>query len=185
MEDSKIIELYLERDERAISETDRKYGALCHTIALHILSDEQDAQECVNDTYHRVWKSIPPQMPDNLKCWLGRIVRNIALDLWRKNHRQKRYNGMELILEEMEECIPAGSTVEDRLEELELGRLISEWLRTLSPVDRVLFIKRYWNGEPVKDVAKNLRISANKAAGRLYRLRNSLKEYLEREGVSL
>ncbi|MBP3205121.1 MAG: sigma-70 family RNA polymerase sigma factor [Lachnospiraceae bacterium] len=185
MEDSKIIELYFQRDEQAISETDRKYGALCHTIALHILSDEQDAQECVNDAYHRVWKSIPPQKPDNLKCWLGRVVRNIALDLWRKNHRQKRYSGMELILEEMEECIPAGGTVEDHLEELELGRLISDWLHTLSPKNRVLFIRRYWNGEPVKDVAKILGMNANKAAGRLYRLRNGLREYLEKEGVNL
>ena len=185
MEDSKIIALYFERDERAISETDRKYGALCHTIALHILADEQDAQECVNDTWHRAWRSIPPQKPENLKCWLGRIVRNIALDLWRRNHRQKRYGGMELILEEMEECIPAGSGVEDRMEELELGRIISDWLRTLPPGDRALFIRRYWNGEAVKDVAKALGMSANKAAGRLYRLRHSMKEYLEREGVSL
>ena len=185
MEDSQIIELYFQRDEQAISETEHKYGTFCHTIAMRILSDEQDAQECVNDAYHRVWKSIPPQEPENLRCWLGKIVRNIALDLWRKNHRRKRYNGIEVMLDEIAECIPSGSTVEDRMEELELGKLISDWLRTLPPKDRALFIRRYWNGEAVKDVAKALGLSAGKAASRLYRLRLGLKEFLEKEGVSI
>lgn len=91
MEDLQIVNLYWKRDERAIQETERKYGGYCYSIALNILSDNEDAEECVNDTYHQTWKSIPPNRPKSLKAWLGKICRNLALNLWNKNHAQKRY----------------------------------------------------------------------------------------------
>ena len=118
MEDLEIIGLYFKRDETAIDETAAKYGAFCHSIALNILAIDADAEECVNDTYLRTWNSIPPQKPDKLGSWLGRVVRNIAYDLWKKNHRQKRYAGMEQLLNELEDCIPSPATVECEIEEV-------------------------------------------------------------------
>ena len=136
MEDLEIIGLYFRRDERAITETAAKYGTFCHGIALNILSIDEDAQECVNDTYLQTWNSIPPQKPDKLGAWLGRVVRNIAYNLWKKNHRQKRYAGMEELLYELEDCIPSPNTVEHKVEEQELTEAINAWLKSLSRNDR-------------------------------------------------
>ena len=115
MEDLQIIGLYYERDEAAISETATKYGAFSRGIALNILSISADADECVNDAYLRAWNSIPPQKPDKLGAWLGKVVRNIAFDLWKKNHRQKRGAGMEQLLSELEDCIPSPVAVEHQI----------------------------------------------------------------------
>ena len=105
MEDLEIIGLYFRRNEKAITETAAKYGTFCRNIALNILSNREDAEECVNDTYLQAWNTIPPQKPDKLGAWLGRVIRNIAYNLWKKNHRQRRYTGMEEILNELEDCI--------------------------------------------------------------------------------
>lgn len=185
MDDSEIIGLYFKRDETAILETAAKYGAFCHRIALNILSVHADADECVNDAYLRTWNSIPPQRPDKLGAWLGRIVRNLAYDLWKKNHRKKRYIGMEEILNELEECIPAPVTVERKIEEHELTNLIDTWLASLIPSDRILFIRRYWNGEAVNSLAKKSGVTPANMAKQMYRLRKSLKTVLEREGYLL
>lgn len=119
MEDSQIIELYWQRNETAISETRQKYGNFCYSIAKNILSLHEDAEECVNDTFHQVWQSIPTQRPDKFRAWLGKITRNISLNLWNKNHRQKRYAGMTELLSELEDCIPSPQTVEREIEEKE------------------------------------------------------------------
>ena len=185
MEDLEIIGLYFRRDERAITETAAKYGAFCRNIALNILSVSEDAEECVNDAYLRAWDSIPPQKPDKLGAWLGRVVRNTAYNLWNKNHRQKRYAGMEEILNELEDCIPSPDTVEHEIEEQELTGAINAWLADLPKKDRVLFVRRYWNGEAVNALAKRAGISAAATAKRLYRLRRELKSTLEKEGYSL
>lgn len=185
MEDSEIIGLYFRRDETAITETAAKYGAFCHSIALNILSIDADAEECVNDTYLRTWNSIPPQKPDKLGAWLGRVVRNIAYDLWKKNHRQKRYAGMEQLLNELEDCIPSPATVEREIEEQELSEVINAWLASLSKKDRILFVRRYWNGEEVNVLAQKTGISSTNMAKRMYRLRQNLKSTLEKEGYSL
>ena len=185
MEDSQIIELYLKRDEAAISETSTKYGAFCHGVALNILSIDADADECVNDTYLRAWSSIPPQRPSKLGAWLGKVVRNIALDLWKKNHRQKRYAGMEQLLNELEDCIPSPVTVEREIEEQELTEVINTWLASLSQNDRVLFMRRYWHGKTVAALAKEYGTSQANMAKRMYRLRQNLKSKLEKEGYSL
>lgn len=185
MEDSQIIDLYFERDEAAISETAAKYGAFCHGIALNILSIHADADECVNDTYLRAWNAIPPQKPIRLGAWLGKVVRNIAFDLWKKNHRQKRYAGMEQLLSELEDCIPSPATVEHQIEEQELTEVINTWLASLPQNDCILFMRRYWNGETVNSLAQESGMSPANMAKKMYRLRQNLKSKLEKEGYSL
>ena len=185
MEDTYILELYFQRDEAAISETALKYGAFCHKIARNILSADADAEECVNDTYLQVWNAIPPQRPDRFGAWLGRVVRNIAINLWNKNHRQKRYHGMTQLLGELEDCIPSPRTVEHEIEEKELTEIINRWLDDLSQTDRVLFMRRYWNGETIKELAKEWGVTRGKLAKQMYQLRLKLKFRLEQEGYTL
>ncbi|MCH5344708.1 MAG: sigma-70 family RNA polymerase sigma factor [Acetatifactor sp.] len=185
MEDSKIIELYWQRDEAAITETAQKYGAFCHAIAMNLLQIKEDAEECLNDTYHTAWNSIPPQKPEKFRAWLGRVVRNLSLALWNKNHRQKRYSGMTALLDELEDCIPSSETVEQILETKELSAVIDRWLMGLSGEDRALFVRRYWNGTPLNELASLWGISPNKLAQKMFRLRLSLRLALEKEGITL
>lgn len=185
MEESQIIDLYFKRDEAAISETATKYGAYCHGIALNILSINADADECVNDTYLRAWNSIPPQKPIKLGAWLGKVVRNIAFDLWKKNHRQKRYAGMDQLLDELQDCIPSPQTVDHVIEEKELTEVINEWLLSLSQNDRALFVRRYWIGKTINELAKEYGTTPNSLAKRMYKLRQKLKLTLEQEGYSI
>lgn len=185
MEDSQIISLFFKRDETAISETEKKYGAFCYKIAFNILSSNADAEECVNDTYLQAWNTIPPQSPNKLGAWLGKVVRNIALNLWNKNHRKKRYAGIEKLLDELEDCIPSPITVEHKIEEKELTQFLNTWLASLSDNDRILFVRRYWNGEKLNELATENNISPRSMAKRMYRLRQNLKRELEKEGYLL
>lgn len=185
MEDFQIMDLYWKRNEYAIVETDRKYGALCHSIAMNLLSVYEDAEECVNDTWNEAWNQLPPQRPENFKAWLCRIVRNISINLWRKNHAQKRYNGINQILDELEDCIPSSRTVEQEIEDTELGRCISTWLLSLSPEDRILFVRRYWHGSALNELAEQWNIPDARLAKKMYRLRLSLKAALEKEEIYL
>lgn len=185
MEDTQIIELYWQRSEQAITETAQKYGSFCLTIATNILSLREDAEECVNDTYHQAWNAIPPQRPVRFQPWLGRIVRNIAINLWNKNHAQKRYAGMDALLHELEDCIPASQTVQQALDERELATLLENWLYTLSQEDRRLFLQRYWYGVPLQELAAAQGVAPNKLTGRMYRLRKALQSTLEKEGILL
>ena len=183
MEDSQIIGLYFKRDEAAISETAAKYGGFCRGIAMNILSINADADECVNDTYLRAWNSMPPHKPDKLGAWLGKVVRNIAFDLWKKNHRKKRYSGMEELLNELEDCISTRVTVESEIEEQELTEVINTWLTSLPQSDRILFMRRYWNGETVAALEQENGKSPANIAKRMYRLRQNLKSKLETEAI--
>jgi len=185
MEDIQIIELYWQRNEQAIAETSSKYGAFCFSIAKNILSIHEDAEECVNDTYHQAWNVIPPQRPNKFRPWLGKIVRNIALNLWNKNHAQKRYAGMTELLSELEDCIPSSQTVEREVEEKELTEYIDRWLRSLDREDRILFVRRYWNGIALSELAKEQAVSPGKLAQRMYWLRHRLKTALEKEGIRI
>lgn len=185
MEDAGIIELFWQREEAAITETNEKYGRFCHGIAYNILSVHEDAEECVNDTWHKTWTSIPPERPNSLRAWLGRLVRNLSLDRWRKSRAKKRYNGMETLLSELEDCIPAPVTVESYIEGRELSVTIDRWLDTQKKQDRVLFVRRYWSGVPVKSLAGEMGIAPSKAAKQLYNLRLSLKSFLEKEEIYL
>ena len=185
MNDNDIIELYWARNEQAISETDKKYGKFCRSVALNILTVNEDADECVNDTYHKAWTVIPPQRPERFRAWLGRIVRNIALNLWNRNHAQKRNSGMETMLSELEDCVPARENVEHEIDSMELGQAISRWLGTLNDEDRRFFILRYWNGIPLKKLAERYSIEADKLAQKMLRLRKSLRSALEKEEIYL
>lgn len=185
MEDAAIIDLYWQRDEAAIAETNRKYGRFCHSIALNILSVHEDAEECVNDTWHRTWNAIPPQRPNALRAWLGKIVRNLSLDRWRKNRAQKRGCGLEQLLTELEDCVPVAESPESLIETTELSHYISGWLDTLPSADRALFIRRYWYGEGLDRLAAESGMPPGRLAQKMFRLRNNLKLTLEREGVTI
>lgn len=153
MEDSRIIALYWQRDESSIDETQKKYGAFCHRLARNILSVPEDAEECVNDTWLRAWNAIPPERPLKLRAWLGRVTRNLALNLWNKNHARKRYCGMEELLDELSDCIPSPQTVEGEVEAKELAARLNAWLYSQRRDDRILFVRRYWYGIPLKELA--------------------------------
>lgn len=185
MTDAELVQLFWKREEAAIAETQAHYGAYCMRIAVNILSDREDAEECVSDTWLQAWRTIPPQKPRSLRAYLGRIVRNLSLNRWNHGHAQKRYGGMEQILSELDDCIPAPDTALQRLEAAALSEIISNWLETLPRDDRVLFVRRYWYGDTLQELAARAGIPASKLAQRMLRLRRGLKATLEREEVSL
>lgn len=183
MDDDQIVELYWNRKEEAIKESDVKYGKLLQQISFHILFNQQDSEECVNDTYCKVWEAIPPQKPTSLRAYMGRIVRNLSINRWYENRAQKRGGDTNVLLSELSECIPASDTVETEIDEKELTQLMNTWLLELSQDDRVLFLRRYWYTDSVKDLAKECNTSQNIMAGRIYRLRQRLKAFLLKEGI--
>ena len=185
MEDVQIIDLYWLRDERAIGETDAKYGSFCHRIAMNILHSFQDSEECVSDAYGRCWDTMPPQRPASLRAYLGVIIRNLSISRYRASRAQKRFSGAEVLLSELTDCVPAPESVQRTVEAGELGQLISDWLAGLDGESRALFIRRYWNGDPVKDLAGELGVRPNALTKRLLRLREGLRVHLEREGVAV
>lgn len=185
MEDRAIVEQLWQRDERALDAAAEKYGAYCRAIAGNLLGSREDAEECVNDAWHQAWLRIPPQRPENLGAWLGRVVRGIAMNLWNRNHAKKRGGGMELLLSELEDCVPGGTEPERVLEEAELGAALSCWLRSLLREERTLFVRRYWYGESLQDLAKSRGVSPAKLAQKMLRLRRRLRAALEKEGICL
>lgn len=186
MEDSEIIELFWRRDQRAVAEAEGKYGGYCRAIAGRILPSPQDAEECVNDALYRAWQSIPPQRPNSLPAFLGRLTRNLSLDCLRHSSARKRGGGQaELALSELEECIPASGGVEEALEERLLAGCVERFVRSLPGTERRVFLQRYWYLCPVKEVAAQNGMSVSKAASMLFRLRKSLKKFLEKEGITL
>ncbi len=185
MEDQAIIELYFRRSEQAISETAEKYGGYCGAIATNILSLPEDAEECLNDTWLAAWNDIPPSRPGCLRAYLGRLVRNLAITRFRYVHAAKRASGMDVLLSELEDCLPASGTVEQELEQGELNRILRDWLDGLRAEDRRLFVRRYWHGVSVKALAREAGTKENLMAQRLLRLRKKLKLKLEQEGEAL
>lgn len=185
MDDSSIINLYINRSEQAILETKKKYGRYCRTIARNILSNHLDVEECESDTYLATWNTIPPQQPKELKVFLGRIIRNIALDKYSYNTAKKRNKEFEVILNELEECIPANSTVEMEYEEGEIAKLMNQFLYMLEEEKRNLFIRRYWYSDSIAEIASRFHMSQSKVKSSLFRIRNKLKTYLEKERVQL
>ena len=186
MEDRKIVDLFFERSEKAIAETAIKYGAYCNAIAFNILASSEDAEECVSDSYMKLWSAIPPQRPDSLKSFLGRITRNLALDRWDRLSAEKRGGGeLPLALEELSECIAAERGVEQELDRAGLARVINGFLGELSPGPRQVFVRRYWYLESIKDIAENTGSSESSVKTSLHRSRTALKEKLEKEGFSI
>ena len=183
MQDEEIIELYWQRDESAIEETQAKYNRYLSKIAYNILADEEDSQESVNDTYLAAWNSIPPHRPSILSTYLGKLTRRISIDIFRRRNREKRRaSEYALSLNELEDCIPDNHTPENAWETQQLADAINDFLRTLSKDARNLFIGRYYFLDSLRDAAAYCGMSESKAKSMLLRTRRSLKAYLKKEG---
>lgn len=186
MKDEEIIKLYWKRDERAITASAAQYGSYCHSISYNILHNTQDAQECVNDTWLGAWKSIPPYRPNRLSVYLGKITRNLSLNRIRHYAAEKRGLGQtELVLSELEECIPSGSNVEQFIEEMVLTQSINRFLYAQPEQKRNIFIRRYWHLFSIRDIAQAYGMSESKVASLLFRMRNELKTHLEKEDITI
>ena len=181
--DKKIIELFFERSEQGIRELDNKYGKLCHTLSYNIVNNRQDAEECVNDAYLGAWNAIPPARPDPLLPYIARIVRNLSLKLYWRKEAAKRSSRYTIALEEIEACIADQKTTEEELEAKELARIIENFLDTLPPRDRVIFLRRYWFSDSYKDIAQFVGLSEKNVSVRLTRIRKKMKQYLKERGV--
>lgn len=185
MEDKQIIELYFARNEKAILESQQKYGAFCHSIAWNLLSNREDSEECVNDTMHAAWNAIPPTRPNSLRAFLGGITRKLALMVFRKRTAKKRNDGIAQSLDELLEMVPSSQDVEKSVEMKELTECINSWLGSLPQPDRVLFVRRYWFGDAVSELAGKADMTPNRLAQKLFSMRKQLKTFLEKEGVAL
>ncbi len=186
MDDNSILRMYFERSEFAVEQTSQKYGDFCHTIAYGILKNNLDAEECVNDVYLKAWESIPPAQPKNFSAFLAKITRNCALSRYRKNKALKR-SGCQIgtALEELSECIDSGESVEESFDEAHALDAINRFLRKQTDAKRNVFIRRYWFFDSVEDIAQRYGMSVSAVKMSLKRTRESLKEYLEREGVQI
>lgn len=183
MTDEKIIELYWERSEIAVEETDRAYGRYFHSVAYGILWDYEDAKEMVNDTYLKAWNTIPPERPNHLKGFLGRITRQLSINRLEQNTAQKRGGGQySLALDELAECIPDEDSGEDIADLTALRDTMNTFLRSLPPETRKVFIRRYWHTQSIGQIAKDFRMSESKVKSILMRTRNKLKKILTEEG---
>ena len=184
MEDSAIVDLYWQRSDQAISETERKYGRYCHSIAMNICANKEDAEECVNDTWLRAWNLMPDKRPSVLSTFLGYITRNLALDRYKAKSTKKRGGGeMSLALNELEECIASPGDPVRAVEEKELETAIDEFINNLPNLERRMFIARYWFLISVGDISKRLGCSPSKTKTTLYRTRNKLRSFLQKEGL--
>ena len=184
MEDEQIVDLYWQRSDLAISETNQKYGRYCHRIAYNICGTDEDAEECVNDTWFRAWNLMPDQRPAVLSAFLGRITRNRAIDCIKAKNRLKRGGGEAVLaLDELEECISAGTDPEKALEEKELQTAIGKFVSELPKTDKTIFILRYWHLAPIDEIAEKLHFSKGKIKSSLFRTRKKLKNYLQEEGL--
>lgn len=183
MEDHQIVDLYWQRNERAIAETSAKYGNYLYGISNHILRNAEDAEECVNDTYQDAWQSMPPHRPSVLSTFLGKITRRISIDLWRKHIAEKRGGGtVPLVLDELEECVSGTGDVEAEVERLELQKKLNDFLRALPRTERQVFLRRYWYMDSVTELAERFACSESRIKSMLYRTRNKLRAMLEKEG---
>ena len=183
MEDGRIIDLFFERSEQAVRELEAKYGRGVKALALNILGDVRDAEECAADTYLAVWNSVPPIRPEHLKAYTLAIARNLSLDRYQGIRARKRNSSYDLALSELEDCLASEGDAETELEARELARAVNRFLAGLSKEDRQLFVCRYYLAQPVKDIAVKLNVRSNRVSLRLFRLREKLKKYLEREGL--
>ncbi|MCR4963812.1 MAG: sigma-70 family RNA polymerase sigma factor [Firmicutes bacterium] len=184
MEDKQIVDLYWQRSDLAISETNRKYGRYCHTIAYHICGADEDAEECVNDTWLRAWNLMPDQRPTALSAFLGRITRNLAIDRIKAKNRLKRGGGEAVLaLDELEACIPGGKNPELALEEKELAATIGRFVSALPQPAKAIFVLRYWYLAPIDTIAERLQFSRGKVKSSLFRTRGKLRDYLQEEGI--
>lgn len=186
MDDAKIVQMYWDKDENAISATSEKYGSYCFSIAKNILANKEDAKECVNDAYMCTWNSIPPHRPKMLSTYLGKIVRNLSFNLYKKIKAQKRGSGqIAQVLDELSEIIPDSNTTEDRWNCMQLTDTVNSFLFELPVEKRKIFVCRYWYGDSVKDIADRFSMTENNVSVTLNRLRAKLRDFLLERGIDL
>ena len=183
MEDETIIQLFWERSQDAVAELDRKYGRLLHRITGNILDDKRDAEEVVEDTYMKLWSSIPPERPRYLPAYAVKLSRNAAYDLLRRKNRLKRGGNADLCLSELDQCIPSRLDVEAEGEAQAVTELIDLYLATLDRETRAMFVRRYFSMDRLDTLAEDFGLTKNAISTRLTRARRGLREALEKEGV--
>ena len=184
MNDKNIVDLYFNRDEEAITQTDKKYGRYCYSIAYNILMSKEDAEESVSDTYMTAWRAIPPRCPSVLSTFLGKITRHISIDRWRERSAYKRGGGeVILALEELEDCIAGLQNVEMEYERKELIRAYVKFLDTLPVTERRVFLCRYWYVDSIETIAEKFGFSQSKVKTMLHRTRAKLRKQLAEEGM--
>lgn len=184
--DNDIIRLYFDRDERAIEATATAYGSYCETIAYNILENSEDSKECVNDAYLKTWDAIPPAKPESLRHFIGKITRNVAFDIYKRLHTQKRGGGqVAAALDELAECVSGGREPEAEYSKKELKQTINSFLDTLPDDKCAIFVSRYWYVKSVKDIAAEYDMSVTSVSVTLNRLRKRLREYLLERGFDV
>ena len=184
MDDNQIIALFFQRNEDAIRQTDSVYGSRLFRISQNILRCQEDAQECVSDTYLRTWNAIPPTRPNSLFAFLDRVCRNLSLTRLDWAMASKRKAEIVALTQEMEQCIP-DSRRDNSMEAKELGRLLNAFLETQSRENQMVFVRRYWFGDSPREIAARYGIKEGALIARLHRLRKKLAAYLEKEGISV
>ena len=186
MEDKQIVDLYWQRSDKAIIETNQKYGRYCHAIAFNICGTEEDAEECVNDTWLSAWNLMPDKRPKVLSAFLGRITRNFALNRMKAKNRLKRGGGnVVFALDELQECIPGGTNPEAVILGKELDKAVGNFVSTLPETEKTIFILRYWYLAPIQEISDKLHFSQGKVKTSLFRTRKKLRAYLEEESLCL
>lgn len=183
MTDEEIIQLYFNRNEIAIRETEKKYGAYCFQISNNILNNMEDSEECVNDTWLKTWEAIPPAYPKHFKLFLAKIVRNLSFNKYKAKYANKRGKGeISLVLDELEECLAGGQNVETEYIAKELQATINEFVYALPEKEGNIFIRRYFYSDSIKEISKRYQVSENNVCVILNRTRNKLRLRLEKEG---
>lgn len=185
MDDETIVSLYWARDESAIAETSSKYGRLCNYIANNILSNYQDREECLNDTYLAVWNAIPDKHPNRFSVFLSRIVRNLALKKYEYISAAKRNPAVVTSLEELGDCVSGTDSIEPEIEKKHIESTIDKFLWRLEEEKRAVFIRRYWYFDSIETICKYTGFSQSKVKSMLYEMRRKLKKYLESEGIKV
>ena len=182
MNDNEIIDLFFKRDEKAITALSQKHGRLFRKIANNILNNDADAEECLNDAYLAVWNTIPPQKPNALSSFAGRIVRNIATTRFHHLSAEKRNSFYDAALDELLDCIPSTETADGDDTEI-LSAALNDFLGTLSDEDCTIFMKRYWYSESVADISDEYEQTPHYISVKLYRIREKLRKFLEKRGI--
>ena len=203
MEDKEIIDLYWSRDPSAIVVSAEQYGKYCHKIAWNILRNQEDCEECMNETWFRAWNAMPDARPDYLAAFFGAITRRLSLDYYRKNHAWKRGGGdLPLIYNELQDCMPeepsksshagrpsrkelSDNNVEQHLDIMILTAEINTFLSQIDTASRILFVRRYWYADSIRELAQSFHFSESRVKSSLFRTRQKLKKHLEKEGIAL
>ncbi len=182
--DAEIVEMLWKRSEEGLARAEQKYQRFCFRLAMNLLGQKEDAEECVNDTYLALWDTIPPNRPDSLMAYIGRVTRNIAVSRLRKREAKRRSCGGTVLLDELAECLP-DTDCTDPVDDITLRDALESFLARQNPEDRTILLRRYYDGDPIETIARDLDLRAGTVRVRLHRLRERLREHLEANGISL